>query len=144
MGSRRAARECALQILYLIDVCNVEDTEAINCIWSYHQQNDNKSFYDKKVQEFSTTLVRGTLENKKSIDEWITKFAKNWDIGRMTAVDRSILRMASFELMKLTDIPINVIIDEAVELAKSFSTHDSGKFVNGILDKIKIAREQKE
>ena len=137
MGLRRLSREYALQILYAVDVCKLESEDAQKSFWK-----DRKS--GKKVLEFATTLVEGTLKNLPQIDSLIVKYARNWDIHRMASIDRNILRQATFEILYLLDIPINVIINEAVELAKKYSTEESGKFVNGILDKIKEARSVKD
>ncbi|MDH5174564.1 MAG: transcription antitermination factor NusB [Elusimicrobiota bacterium] len=137
MGLRRLSREYALQILYSVDVCKLESEDAQKSFWK-----DRKS--GKKVLEFATTLVEGTLKNLPQIDSLIVKYALNWDIHRMASIDRNILRQATFEILYLLDIPINVIINEAVELAKKYSTEESGKFVNGILDKIKEARSVKD
>jgi len=136
MGLRRLAREYALQILYAVDVCKLEQEEAERSFWE-----DRKS--SRKVFEFATTLVKGTLENLPEIDGLIVKYARNWDLHRMASIDRNILRQGTFEILYLLDIPINVIINEAVELAKKYSTEESGKFVNGILDKIREARNAK-
>jgi len=136
MGLRRLAREYALQILYAIDVCKLKVEEAQQSFWEGHKSG-------KKVLEFATALVEGTLKNLPQIDSLIIKHARNWDIHRMASIDRNILRQASFEILYLPDIPISVIINEAVELAKKYSTEESGKFVNGILDKIGEARSTK-
>ena len=136
MGLRRLAREYALQILYAIDVCKLKVEEAQQSFWEGHKSG-------KKVLEFATVLVEGTLKNLPQIDSLIIKHARNWDIHRMASIDRNILRQASFEILYLPDIPISVIINEAVELAKKYSTEESGKFVNGILDKIGEARSTK-
>jgi transcription antitermination factor NusB len=136
MGLRRLAREYTLQILYAIDVCKLEAQEAQQSFWEGHKSG-------KKVLEFATTLVEGTLKNLPQIDSLIVRYARNWDIDRMASIDRNILRQATFEILYLPDIPINVIINEAIELAKKYSTEESGKFVNGILDKIKEARSAK-
>ncbi|MFA5858984.1 MAG: transcription antitermination factor NusB [Elusimicrobiota bacterium] len=144
MGSRRDARECALQIVYLIDVCDIELEEAIKCVFSFHQNPENTTHVmDQKTVDFTVSIVKGTVENMELIDKWIRKYAVNWEIERMATVDRCILRMAICEFMTLLDVPINVVIDEAVELAKKFSTNDSSKFVNGILDKVKAVRGSK-
>jgi transcription antitermination protein NusB len=82
-------------------------------------------------------LIRGAIENRTRIDDEIKKYAKNWDMHRMAAVDRNILRLAIYEMLFRDDIPPVVSINEAVDIAKKFSTGDSGKFVNGILDRIK-------
>jgi len=89
------------------------------------------------VRVFADPLIRGTLEHRNEADEVIKKHAKNWELHRMAAVDRNILRLAIYEMLHRDDIPPVVSINEAVDVAKKFSTQDSGKFVNGILDKVK-------
>jgi N utilization substance protein B len=89
------------------------------------------------VRLFADPLIRGTLENRDELDSVIKKHALNWDLHRIAAVDRNILRLAIFEMTHREDIPPVVSINEAVDIAKKFSTQDSGKFVNGILDKVK-------
>lgn len=86
---------------------------------------------------FADPLIQGVLEHRAEIDAVIVKHARNWSLERMAAVDRNILRLAVFEMLHREDIPPVVSINEAVDIAKKFSTHDSGKFVNGILDKVK-------
>ena len=86
---------------------------------------------------FAEPLIRGTLEHRDAVDEIIKKHAKNWELHRIAAVDRNILRLAIYEMLHREDIPPVVSINEAVDIAKKFSTQDSGKFVNGILDKVK-------
>ena len=86
---------------------------------------------------FAEPMIRGTLENQDEIDERIKRHARNWDLHRMAVVDRNVLRLAIFEMLHRDDIPPVVSINEAVDIAKKFSTEDSGKFVNGILDKVK-------
>jgi N utilization substance protein B len=135
VGVRRKGREYALQTLYLMDVAHLELNKALKGITA-----DEKS--DMDSVGFAEFLTKGTVQNQASIDEIIVKHTKNWEMGRMAALDRNLLRLSTFELLYETDTPVSVIIDEAVEIAKSFSTDDSGKFVNGILDKIKNERPQ--
>lgn len=136
MGSRHKSRECALQALYTIDVCKYDWKKIKPNLWVDRDMEN----IDDDTKQFAITLIEGTLENIKLIDEWISKHSKNWKLDRMASVDRAILRIATFELMKLQENPVNVIIDEAVELSKKFSTADSRKFVNGVLDKVKEIR----
>jgi len=133
MGSRRTSRIHALQILYIADICGMTEQDAAAAI-----RQDQRS--DDRVREFCETLTRGTLAHRDAIDMMIMKYAENWELKRMAAVDRNVLRLASFELVYQPETPVSVIIDEAVEIAKEYSTLDSGKFVNGILDKIKNER----
>jgi len=132
MRKRTLARECALKILYRIEITKDAFDSSIKDFWSNMQKLDNK-----ETQEFSNALVKGTCENLAKIDEIISKYAENWDITRIAVIDKNILRMAIFEMLYLEDIPPNVSINEAIELAKKYGDMDSGKFVNGILDKIK-------
>jgi transcription antitermination protein NusB len=89
------------------------------------------------VRSFAEPLIRGTLEHRAELDELIQKYVKNWGLHRIAAVDRNILRLALYEMLHRPDIPPVVSINEAVDIAKRFSTEDSGKFVNGVLDKVK-------
>ncbi len=89
------------------------------------------------MRQFAEPLIRGALEHRDAIDEHIKKHAKNWEFHRIAAVDRNIMRLAIYEMLFREDIPPIVSINEAVDIAKKFSTQDSGKFVNGILDKVR-------
>ncbi len=133
MGSRRLARETALQMLYLCDNCGFTPEEA-----------EFVCFTELKVpvasQGFADHLFKGTWDQKLKLDGLIGEHAENWEMDRMAVIDRNILRFAAYEITDMPETPINVIIDEAVEIAKKYSTVDSGKFVNGILDKLKTAR----
>jgi len=129
MGKRRRARESAMQILFQMDLGGVTLDEALNNFWSTHK-------YPTEVREFATRLVKGAIDSKDVVDGEIVKYAEHWDISRMEVVDRNILRLAIYEILYLKDIPLKVSIDEAIEIAKRFSTAGSGKFVNAILDKV--------
>src|SRR5579871_1321208 len=155
MGMRREARERAIQFLFQNDLNPPEDLEAaLNHFWDTQraaaiadEKGDAKwgqqtelpplSTDEAAVRVFADPLIRGTLENREKLDETIQRHAKNWDLHRMAVVDRNILRMAIYEMLHREDIPPVVSINEAVDIAKKFSTADSGKFVNGILDKVK-------
>jgi len=137
MGSRRQAREISLNILYSLEICPIEIGEAEEAIKQYHGVG-------KKVVSYASQLVNGTLSNLSRIDSLLEEYAQNWEIKRMVSVDRNILRQAIYELIFQVDIPPSVVINEAVELAKKYSTEDSGKFVNGILDKIKEVRSNRQ
>lgn len=95
---------------------------------------------DEAVREFAERLVKGVSEHIEEIDETISKYATNWQINRMAVVDRNILRIATFEISYLTDVPAKVSINEAVDMAKKYGDTNSSKFVNGILDKISKMR----
>jgi transcription antitermination factor NusB len=97
---------------------------------------------DKDVAEFAARLVDGTLQHRAAIDQRLQGVTRNWDLRRMATVDRNVLRMAVYELMFCTDVPPKVSINEAIDLGKKFSTANSGGFVNGILDRIRIDLEK--
>jgi len=130
MRKRTQARETTLKILYQIDIVHNDAQKAIDNYFVYNPE------LDQEIKDFTTMLVLGTAEHAKEIDEKISKFATNWELKRMAIVDLNILRLACFEFIYLADIPSKVTINEAVELAKRYGGNDSGKFVNGILDKI--------
>ena len=133
MRKRTQAREIALKILYQIDVVHLETARAIEEFFNYNQE------FAEEVKEFSNKIILGTINYLESLDKKIAEFATNWELKRMAIIDRNILRLACFELMFLDDIPSKVTINEAVELAKKYGGIDSGKFVNGVLDKINKA-----
>ena len=97
---------------------------------------------ENEVVEFAARLVDGTRQHRDAIDQKLQAVTRNWDLRRMATVDRNVLRMAVYELMFCTDVPPKVAINEAIELGKKFSTANSGGFVNGILDRIRIDLEQ--
>lgn len=123
---RRTAREKALQALFQIDLSGTDAQEAINHVLE-----------DKKRDEYLEFLVNGTVENLGKIDEIIVNNLENWTIERLNNIDRNILRIAAFEMLKSSDVPVNAVIDEAIEIAKAFGDDQSGKFVNAVLSKIK-------
>jgi N utilization substance protein B len=130
MGHRRAARECALQMMYQLDVGKHSKDEILRTYW---QMNE----HPQKVRDFADLLFEGTVQRLKEIDKVIQQHTKNWRLGRMAAVDRNVLRLAVFEFLSVGKTPETVVINEALEIAKKFSTHESAQFVNGILDSIK-------
>ncbi len=130
MRKRTKAREYALKVLYQMEMTKDGHAEALKSFWEREPEKE------ESVKEFASQLVKGVADNIKEIDEAITKYATNWQIGRMAVVDRNILRMATFEMLHLDDIPPKVSVNEAVDMAKKYGDKDSGKFVNGILDKI--------
>ncbi len=137
MGNRRKSREFALQILYQLDVNPGDITQALDSFWK-----DEKA--DSDTQAFSGLLVIGTFQKKDEIDQMIQPILKNWKIERLTAIDHIVLRMGVFEMIFFPKdnkthehIPFAVTINEAVDIAKKYSSPESGKFVNGILDQIR-------
>ncbi|HEY5649769.1 MAG TPA: transcription antitermination factor NusB [Nitrospiria bacterium] len=126
MGSRRKSRELALQMLFHWDL-NRGQTDWKALFWDVHRAPD-------PVMAFTNTLVDGVLEHGEEIDQLIEKHALNWKITRISNVDRNILRIAVFELIYMSDIPSNVTLDEAIEIAKRYSDEQAPSFVNGVLD----------
>lgn len=130
MRNRTKARECTLKILYAVDIRKDSPQECTRIFWDSHPTIKDE------VKKFSTFLIEGVTKNNLAIDSIISKYATNWQIQRMATIDRNILRMATFELLFAENIPPKVSINEAIEMAKRYGDKDSGKFVNGILDKI--------
>ena len=129
MRKRSKARESALQILYQIDVTGDPVDAVLNQYW--HTRNRNP-----EVIDFANEVVKGTIEHLSEIDSIISEHSESWEISKMPIIDRNILRFAIYEILYMDDIPPRVTIDEAVDLANNFGTPNSGKFINGILDKI--------
>ncbi len=136
MRKRTRARECALQILYQIDLTGDQPDASLNSFW---ETQENQKF-DEEVKVFAAEVVHGVLLNIGSIDAKISQYATNWQLDRMAVVDRNVLRMSCYELVFREDIPPKVSINEAVELAKKYSGVEAGKFVNAILDKIRMEK----
>ena len=120
VGSRREARERALSLLYEAEV---KDQPAAAVL----------ADLPLEPEPFVVDLVTGVAEHQARIDELITRFAIGWELDRMPAIDRNVLRLAVFELLEHVEIPMAAVLDEAVELAKQYSTDESGRFVNGVL-----------
>ena len=131
MGVRRRAREAALKILYSIDLNPVYKNEACKQVLDYQEVPDN-------IRDFTSELVEETLGRLDEIDVYIQKASLKWEISRMAAVDRNVLRLAVSELTSKTPKPVRVVLNEAIELAKKFGGDESGTFVNGVLDRIRI------
>lgn len=129
MGRRHRARELALKVLFHMEYNRCDPDEGFNLICDTFGPSTSS-------QPFSRELVLGVCQNREKIDDLIVVSSRHWRLERMSRVDRNILRLAVFELLKRKDIPPKVTIDEAVELAKSFGTNDSGSFINGVLDNI--------
>jgi transcription antitermination factor NusB len=129
MRKRTLSREITLKILYIKEI---RDNPLDELLDEYFEEHE----VIPEIRQFSELLIRGTVGNLEEIDGTITKYADNWDLNRMATVDRNVLRFATFELLYLPDIPPKVAINEAVNIAKKYSQENSGKFVNGILDKI--------
>jgi transcription antitermination factor NusB len=125
MGKRRAARELALRLLFQMDVGNAPLEDVVAAL-------DDGSHNPESVA-FARQLLQGTVTHRAAIDEMLERYAREWSLDRMASVDRNVLRLATYELLFLPEIPPSVSVDEAVEMVKKYSTAESGKFVNGIL-----------
>jgi N utilization substance protein B len=134
-GSRRTGRAYALQLLYARDGDPSTDVAGAATRWA----DDFELEIDATAQAFARDLVAAAAERARKIDELITAVSKNWRIDRMSRVDRNILRLGVCELVAFPDVPVKVVINEAVELAKRFGTAESSAFVNGVLDRIATA-----
>lgn len=132
MGSRRKARECALQMLFAADVAGTRTDELARTFWSELADGD----LDQPARDFATRLALGTLAHLEEVDGRIRSRAENWRISRMALVDRNLLRLAVYEFLHEAT-PRTVTINEALEIARRFSTYEATQFINGILDAIK-------
>jgi N utilization substance protein B len=133
MGKRREGREVALQLLFHWDL-NVQQpftgTE-LELFWEFRPALSG-------IRTFATNLLNGVVAHQPTIDEKISKYTANYELRRISAVDRNILRMAIYEMFFADDVPPIVAINEAIDIAKKFGTEESGKFVNGVLDRVKL------
>ena len=136
-GTRRKARECALQMLFAADLVKTPDDLLTANYWN--ELGDTE--FDDKTRAFADNLVHGTLCNLAAIDDKIRTRAEHWRIERMAVVDRNVLRLAVYEFL-YEDTPHTVVINEALEIARRFSTFEATQFINGILDAIKLDLEK--
>lgn len=134
MKSRRQAREVVLKTLYRMETTQETPQEAFEDISS----NWSKPVFDR---DYALRLLRGVASLRRELDTVLRNIVKNWDIKRIAIIDKNILRIAIYEILYLDDIPPKVSMDEAIEIAKIYSTADSSKFVNGILDKVLKRKE---
>jgi N utilization substance protein B len=130
MGKRRRAREAAIQYHFWRDLQHGQGPERIDDFWEFCPATP-------RVREFAQPLIEGMVSHLPEIDERIRKYCENYNLNRISAVDRNVLRLAIYEMLYRDDIPPVVSINEAIELAKTFGGTDSGRFVNGILDRVK-------
>jgi len=130
---RHTAREKALQALFQIDVGGIEPLEAMKNVVN-----------SEEIDPFIRQLVLGVTDNKEEIDALLRENLEKWRLERVANVDRSILRLATYEMKYIDEVPANVAIDEAIELAKKFGDEKSGRFINGVLSKVKDALTVKE
>ena len=132
MGTRRKARECALQMLFAADVAKTQESVLTNNYWN----ELGEETLDEKTRGFADAIVLGALRQLDAIDDKIRTRAEHWRIERMAIVDRNVLRLAVYEFL-FTDTPHTVVINEALEIARRFSSYEATQFINGILDAIK-------
>ena len=137
MGTRRRARELAMQALFYMDASQSTSPQMLERFCENFPP-------PQKVRPFFIKLVTGVLEAKPQIDILIERFSQNWRVHRMSCVDRNIMRVAVFEMLFCHDIPPKVSINEAIDVGKKFGTEESGAFINGIIDSIRIAIEEGE
>jgi len=127
MGTRRKSRELALQALYQGELAGETGLLDFEDFCAHFQVN-------RKAMPYAKKLLHGVQDQREEINQLISRYAENWRLERMSVIDRNILRLAVFELYYQDDVPTSVAINEAVEIAKRYSTDDSGPFINGILD----------
>jgi transcription antitermination factor NusB len=139
MRKRTVSREIALKVLYAWDITKDTLDECLERQWEKGEDDPGPD-----IRKFTNEIVRGFAEHHKEIDGIISKYATNWELGRMATIDRNIMRMATFELLFVPDVPVKVAINEAIEMAKKFGDKDSGKFVNGVLDKISKTEKKRD
>jgi N utilization substance protein B len=137
MGRRRLSREIALKVLYQIDMTGATPADALPLFYEHFEA-------PAAVRPFAEQIVLGVFTHKDEIDQRIVSASEHWRLERMPVVDRNVLRIAVFEMLYCEDIPPKVSINEAIDLAKSYGSRDSGAFINGILDNVlpKVAMEQ--
>lgn len=134
MVSRRKSRELAAQALFYMDMRKNMSEEAIK-LFADH-------FIDSGLHPFFEEIVRGVINMRSEIDFIIKRFSSKWKLSRMSCVDRNIIRLAVYEMLYCDDVPSKVSINEAIDIGKKFGTEDSGAFINGILDSIRIEYEK--
>lgn len=129
VGERRKARIVTLRVLYEVDAVGHDLEKTIN-------RNLKEADLSPENADFARELVRGVIQNRQQIDEKISQFAPVWPVGQLSVIDRNILRLAIFEILLDNKVPVKVAINEAVELAKTFSSDNSSRFVNGVLGSV--------
>jgi N utilization substance protein B len=160
VGKRREGREVALQLLFHWDL-NVQrplDAKELELFWEIRvavattypgardavedeivrRRQNERARLERGVRTFAANVLNGVISHQATIDEKITKYTANYELKRISAVDRNILRMAIYEMLYAIDVPPIVAINEAIDIAKKFGTEESGKFVNGVLDRVKL------
>lgn len=129
MGVRRQAREAALRALFMCDALDCWNVETVDLCFKHFGVSTI-------IADYARNLCYGAIENKQVLDAKISSASEHWSLSRMTRVDRSILRMAIFEMLYQNDVPLNVAIDEAIEVSKRYGSESSSVFINGVLDRV--------
>jgi len=137
MGKRRKARESTLQILFQLEFDDTQPEKAIDSFWLNQKAT-------KEIREHSRWLVEGITLHRESIDHLIQSVSANWRVSRMAIVDRNVLRIAVFELLHGEEIAPAIVINEAIEIAKKYSSEEGATFVNGILDAVRKEIQEKK
>lgn len=135
MSSRRRSREMAVQVLYQVDMAQSDISEALRVFCDHFEAPES-------IRDFAIELANGAHGHQEEIDSLIKQFSEHWRLERMPIVDRNILRLAIFEFLYRPDIPTKVSINEAVDLGKRYGSSESGAFINGILDRIRMYLEE--
>lgn len=137
MVERRKARAAVLAALFQWDLVNQQPDEALMAAAEFHELRP-------PALEFARRLLNGVIENREELDRWMSELAVDWKLERMAVIDRNILRIGAYELLYAEDLPVSVAINEAVELAKTYSTDDAPRFINGILGELarRVGREE--
>lgn len=130
MSTRRRGREVALQLLYALEITQADVEQTLAAPWV-------ENLLSSMMRDFTLTLVKGVAAHRQEIDVLIQEASTNWALERIALVERNILRYAIYELVFMPEIPPNVTINEAVEVAKKYGTEDAPAFINGILDRVK-------
>jgi len=129
MGMRRKGRELAVQALYQLEIRNEPSPATLAHFWEQCEAGP-------RARAFALQLIDGVRDSREQVDAVIEKSAENWKLDRLSTVDLSVLRVACYELMSCRETPVNVVLDEAIEVARRFGTTESAMFVNGVLDRI--------
>ncbi len=129
MSPRRQSREFALKMLFQMDVGKLDPKPVV----AYFLENQNAA---DEVKDYAKSITMGVLKEQSMFDQLISKKAHHWKMERIAAIERNILRIAAYELLRCPDVPKNVVINEAIEIAKKYSNEEAGAFVNGILDQL--------
>lgn len=136
MGARTSGREAALQMLFALEGNDAALERTIAWFWRVAASDAAETALTPDARAYADRIVRGVSEDLAKVEEIVRAASTNWRIERMARVDRNVLRLGAWELLRAADVPRAVVLDEAVELAKRFGSEDSGSFVNGVLDRV--------